>query len=265
MRSSIFDPLNPDYRVYRDFLKHFPMELISEEVESDQATGKPCPRMEKSAEKNLPLISLPRWEDSIFKKRDIARIFAERESRRVYSKEAIALEELSFLLWATQGIRKVIQIRNGQGALKTVPSAGARHPFETYLVVKNITGLEPGLYRYCALEKSVVFLKPGDFSSALATACFDQSFAADAAVTFVWSVIPYRTEWRYGYLSHKPIALDAGHVCQNLYLGCEALELGTCAIAAYDQKKIDALVDLDGIDEFIIYIAPVGHYEKRNT
>jgi nitroreductase len=52
--------------------------------------------------------------------------------------------------------------------------------------------------------------------------------------------------------------LDAGHVCQNLYLASEAIGAGTCAIAAYDQEKMDALLDVDGMEEFTIYLAPVG-------
>ena len=54
------------------------------------------------------------------------------------------------------------------------------------------------------------------------------------------------------------IAVDAGHVCQNLYLACEAIGAGTCAIGAYDQEAMDALIRVDGKDEFVIYIAPVG-------
>jgi nitroreductase len=58
--------------------------------------------------------------------------------------------------------------------------------------------------------------------------------------------------------SHKVIALDAGHVCQNLYLACEAIDAGTCGIGAYHQHKMDALLGVDGEDEFTIYLAPVG-------
>ena len=52
--------------------------------------------------------------------------------------------------------------------------------------------------------------------------------------------------------------LDAGHVCQNLYLACEALGAGTCAVAAYSQQAMDQLLELDGQDEYVIYLAPVG-------
>ena len=65
-------------------------------------------------------------------------------------------------------------------------------------------------------------------------------------------------EWRYGLAAHKLIALDAGHVCQNLYLACEAIHAGTCAVAAYNQQLCDQLLRLDGKEEFVIYLAPVG-------
>jgi nitroreductase len=63
-------------------------------------------------------------------------------------------------------------------------------------------------------------------------------------------------------VAHKVIALDAGHVCQNLYLACEAIGAGTCAIAAYDQQGMDRLLRIDGREEFAVYLAPVGKVEE---
>ncbi|MFL7812538.1 MAG: SagB/ThcOx family dehydrogenase, partial [Anaerolineales bacterium] len=77
-------------------------------------------------------------------------------------------------------------------------------------------------------------------------------------VTFAWACIPYRAEWRYMEHAHKNMLLDAGHICQNLYLGVTALGLGTCAVGAYDQAAMDAIFELDGQDEYIVYLAPVG-------
>ena len=78
------------------------------------------------------------------------------------------------------------------------------------------------------------------------------------AVFFIWTAVPYRTEWRYSYLAGKLIAQDSGHVCQNLYLACEAIGVGTCAVGAYDQDEIDAFIEVDGEAEFTVYMAPVG-------
>ena len=92
----------------------------------------------------------------------------------------------------------------------------------------------------------------------MSEACLGQTFAGQSAVCLAWTAIPYRTEWRYSLIAHKMIALDAGHVCQNLYLASESIGAGTCGIGAYDHKRMDALLGVDGKDEFTVYVAPVG-------
>ncbi|MDD4274108.1 MAG: nitroreductase family protein [Desulfobacter postgatei] len=50
----------------------------------------------------------------------------------------------------------------------------------------------------------------------------------------------------------------------KLYLACETIDAGTCAIAAYDQEELDELLGLDGEEEFAIYLAPVGKVKKNH-
>ena len=94
--------------------------------------------------------------------------------------------------------------------------------------------------------------------SSVSEASRGQVFVGQGAVVFIWTTIPYRAEWRFSLVAHKMIAIDVGHVCQNLYLAAESIGAGCCAIAAYDQEKMDALLGVDGSDEFSIYAAPVG-------
>ncbi|MDM8536256.1 SagB/ThcOx family dehydrogenase [Desulfobacterales bacterium HSG17] len=149
-------------------------------------------------------------------------------------------------------------------AYRNVPSAGCRHALETYLAVFNVDNLDPGVYRYLPLSHQLVFeFKDDMLSEKMITASLGQSYPGKSAVTFIWAAIPYRMEWRYGLAAHKVIALDAGHVCQNLYLACEAIDAGACAIAAYDQEELDELIGLDGDEEFAVYLAPVGKVKKR--
>jgi SagB-type dehydrogenase family enzyme len=125
--------------------------------------------------------------------------------------------------------------------------------------VFNVEGLALGLYRYLALEHKLVFLRQeANLAEKLSKACMKQKFVGKGALTFIWTTIPYRTEWSYDKVSHKIIAQDAGHMCQNLYLAVGAIEAGSCAIGAYHQDQIDALIGVDGKDEFTVYIAPVG-------
>ena len=187
---------------------------------------------------------------------DLAAAIANRESRRSYRDDPLTLEELSFLLWATQGIRQ--KIDSGH-ALRTVPSAGCRHAFESYLLISRVTGLEPALYRYLPVEHALVLERRIEgLATVLGAATLGQQFVATAPVTFAWTVLPRRMEWRYDLAAHRVILMDVGHLCQNLYLACAAIGAGTCAIAAYHQELMDRLLGVDGRDEFTIYLAPTG-------
>jgi SagB-type dehydrogenase family enzyme len=118
-----------------------------------------------------------------------------------------------------------------------------------------VESLEFGLYRYLPLEHKLLWIgrkEKDDLTKALN--CQDFGPAA----TFIWTVVPYRIEWRYTIAAQKLALLDAGHVCENLYLACEAEGMGTCAIGAYLQKEMDEFLEVDGENEFAIYAAPVG-------
>jgi SagB-type dehydrogenase family enzyme len=222
---------------------------------TDQNQGIAPPPLEKPYPTDAPRIKLHQadWNQIFHIKLTAA--MGNRESHRSYLDEPITLEELSFLLWATQGVRFI----SGANAFRTVPSAGCRHALETYLAIFNVEGVNPGIYRYLPLSHELLFEKEEDnLREKIMSSTMGQRFAGRGALTFIWSAIPYRMEWRYGLASYKEIALDAGHVGQNLYLACEAIGAGTCTIAAYDQEYLDKLLDLDGEDEFAIYLAPVG-------
>jgi SagB-type dehydrogenase family enzyme len=223
-----------------------------------QSRGIPPPPLQKPADPAAARIDLPRREEwaAVVAEIPLLEAVARRQSRRSYRPEPLQPAELAFLLWATQGIRRV----TGPGtALRTVPSAGARHSFETYLAIRRVSGIAAGLYRYLPLDNQLLHVAPvANLGEKLTKAAFGQPFVGAAAVTFIWACIPYRSEWRYGLTAHRVILLDAGHLCQNLYLACEAVGAGTCAVAAYDQEAMDRLVGLDGAEEFVVYLAPVG-------
>ncbi len=240
----------------RSFLKATPWERWPT-LETDQRKRLPAPPFEKPCPPGATLIALPAPQSLAVGTMPLALAIGQRRSRRQYTADPLSREELSFLLWATQGLRELAPER--PAALRTVPSAGGRHPFETYLAILRVEDIAPGLYRYLPLEHQLCFLYADPALAAkVSEACDGQSFVGRGAVVFVWTAVPYRSEWRYSVIAHKMIALDAGHVCQNLYLACEAIGAGTCAIGDYSQGKMDALLGVDGEDEFAIYAAPVG-------
>lgn len=144
-----------------------------------------------------------------------------------------------------------------------MPSAGARHAFETYLLINRVETLEPGVYRYLALDHALAAtnLKPG-MADEVTHACYDQGQVAQSAVTFLWVAVVERMTWRYVQRGYRYLHLDAGHVCQNLYLAAEAVGCGVCAIAAYDDELANTTLGLDGEAQFVIYAASLGKKQK---
>jgi len=177
---------------------------------------------------------------------DLFDAISNRRSIRKYAQDEISLNDLSYLLLSTNGVLdKEMPMR------RTVPSGGARHAIETYIYVKKVEGLKAGLYRYLPHDHKLVNVHFKEMAS-------EKSFTFGAPLTFMWTAVPYRMSWRYGEAADKLLLLDAGHICQNLYLACQALELGTCAVGAYDQEVLDDFMGLDGEEEFLIYAGPVG-------
>jgi SagB-type dehydrogenase family enzyme len=249
----------------RNFLKSYGWKDFSK-IETDQKKGKPRPPVQKPYPDGVSLIDLIPIEEISLGGNSLKALIGGRKSHRVYTDTPLSLEDLSFLLWATQGIREISP--DGERYYRNVPSGGNRHSLETYLSVNRVEGVETGLYRYLPIEHKLLPVRvgatiPAETSGGLRNQTSerdDQSylFTKECAVAFIWTTIPYRTEWRYDIVSHRMIAIDVGHICQNLYLACGAIGAGTCAIGAIDQKEIDSVLGVDGEDEFTIYAATVG-------
>lgn len=237
------------YAQNREFLKSgFQFDFLNKDsnplADSDQSKGLPKPPVEKSYSEN-ELIYLPNPIDVELKKRDIIDIIDSRESKRIPPKE-FSLHELSFILWATYGLR----INNNNNKKRTVPSGGSRYPFETYVLAFNVKNLPKGLYRYIWSKHAVIPVNMPEKNMNE----FERYSCPVGSVNLIWTVIPYRGEWRYMQHSHKICVLDAGHIGQNGYLAAEALGRGCCAVAGYSQADIDRLLGMDGVDEFTCYI-----------
>lgn len=226
--------------------------------QSDQELKRPQPPLVKA-----PVTSKENWImlsrdfSGLEIKNNLVSLIRDRRSARIYTQEEMTLDQLSFLLWATQGVKGIRG--KAYATLRTVPGGGARHEFETYLLVRNVTGLKPGAYHYLPMEHALEFLHAvDDLDNVVTETLSGQSWAAKANVVFYWAMVAYRCEWRYGIYAHRPALIDVGHVGQNLYLGCTGLGLGCCAIAAFEHEKCCDVFGLDGEEEYIVYTVPVG-------
>jgi SagB-type dehydrogenase family enzyme len=241
----------------RTFMEQTRYEYLSL---SDQTQELPAPPLEKPHRQDHLTIPPPKPEEIHVPLLDLRAAIETRRSVRHYDRDPLTLGELAFLCWSTQGI---VEVKAPYYTLRNVPSAGGRHAFETYLLINRIGGVQPGLYRYLAFSHSLIPVdtQKGVMDRVMA-ACLGQAFVRSSAVTFIWSAVIYRMAWRYSERAYRLVHLDAGHVCQNLYLAGEQIGCGTCAIGAFDDQQMADVLGIDGEEEFVIYCATVGR--KQN-
>lgn len=238
----------------REFLKHIEPDDLPD---TDQVLRRPQPPLYKEKQADTQLFTLTKTFSGLAQRTDFLDIIESRRSDRIYTGEAISLEQLSYLLWVSQGVRGVRG--NNYATIRNVPCGGARHEFECYLHVLNCTGLPAGLYHYLPEQHALELLAEIVDNPTLADAMMcGQSWVKKSSVNIFWSIIPYRAEWRYSVLAHRIALVDVGHVGENLYLAATALGLGTCGIGAYDQTICDETFRFDTNEEFTIYSATIG-------
>jgi SagB-type dehydrogenase family enzyme len=177
-----------------------------------------------------------------------------RRSHRNFTSDPIGLPDLKRLIWAAQGGTA----RAGAFILRTAPSAGALYPVETYLFVNRARGIDPGIYHYNVRASALELLKKGDRGGELAEATMGQGQCRRAAAVFVFTAIVDRCKWKYAQRAFRYIYMDAGHICENVYLAAEDLGLGCCAMGAFYDDQVNALLGVDGRFESAIYLAAAG-------
>jgi len=188
------------------------------------------------------------WFDEFFK------VIAKRRSQREYSGYPITLKEISLLCFAAQGITGKLN----SYLLRTAPSAGALYPIETYLAVNYSREIPQGLYHLNVRDFSLELIKEGYFGGVLTELALFQEFFSSASVIFLWSAVIYRTLSKYGDRGIRYIFMDVAHICQNMLLAAQALELKACPVGAFFDVEIAELLGLDPEEEPIVYAATVG-------
>lgn len=173
-----------------------------------------------------------------------------RRSIRSYTNKALTMEEISQLVWAAQGI-------TGSEGYRTIPSAGALYPLETYVVAGNVQELPPGIYRYHPGDHHLIEVTSGDIRDRLAKAALGQSCIHRGAASIVLSAVYKRTTIKYGSRGIRYTHIEAGHAAQNVLLEATAMGLGTAPIGAFNDEQVARAMSLPE-NEIPLYILPIG-------
>jgi len=218
--------------------------------EEEPATTTPSPSLPTLG---TPPISLP--DPRLKGEMSLEEAILNRRSRRDFGDSALALAEVSQILWAAQGI-------TDETGLRAAPSAGALYPLDLYLVVgeRGVEELEEGVYHYLPQSHSLQLTLAGDVRQTLARLSVEQMFIAEAPLSLLITAEYERTTKKYGERGVRYVHMEAGHVGQNVYLQAEALGLGTVTVGAFQDEEISQALDLPSSYR-PLYVMPIGHPE----
>ncbi len=221
----------------------------------------PEPPCELPVPEGVEVIKLPNPKRITVPDKNVRTVIEYWEPVTFFSRSSMTKKELSFLLWCTQGFRRVI---NDHTMLRNLPSSGSRYPIETYFVAGEIEDLATGLYRYLPRTHSIVALRlDSDLPFAMGTASMNFKIITRSAVTFLWVAIPYRSTWALGNRGYRSVLIEAGHICQALIMSAGSLGYQVFQTDLFHDEMIMQLANLDPETQWPVYIGAVGKRDRE--
>ena len=187
------------------------------------------------------------------------RTMARRRTNRFMLDRPVKLPQLMDCLHFSMAITAVMEDPEAVDLpLKMTPSGGARNPYEGYVFVRNVDGLEPGTYHYSAMERTLAPVNAGP-SPAFERLMAGQTWTAAAAAVIFLVAFFERSMWKYHHAAAYRIALiEAGHIGQNIMLVATEQGLVANGTGAFDAGLVEESLDLRGVSQSAVYALVLG-------
>jgi putative peptide maturation dehydrogenase len=235
-------------------------DLVARATAQLDRLGKPPPHF-ASLRESAAVSSLPRVErdgglyDALMRRRT-ARSF---DQQRRLTREQLAT--VLHYVWGCHGLSTLSE--DVALVKKTSPSGGGLHPIEVYPLVRDVDGVEPGLYHYEVSGHALELVAPlarADVEELIVEFTAGQAYFCGAHVVFLMTARFHRSFWKYRQnpRAYAVVLMDAAHLSQTLYLVCTELGLGAFVTAAINAGNIEERLGLDGFSEGAVLVCGCG-------
>jgi SagB-type dehydrogenase family enzyme len=206
----------------------------------------------------LPDLEAKRTQDPT-----LTTVLENRVSTRTFNDtHPIDVEQLSELLYRTARTRRTQTITEGEELVsRPYPSGGGVYELELYPVVRNVAGLEPGLYQYDSFDHLLRPVAAADspaVSQLIKPASATLTGGAEPQVLIVMAARTGLIMWTYEQISYATILKDVGVLMQTIYLAATAMSLGACAQGFCDTAAFVAATGADELQECCVGSIVVG-------
>jgi SagB-type dehydrogenase family enzyme len=160
-----------------------------------------------------------------------------RRSVREYTDDFISILNLSQLLLAAQGT-------TGSDGKQAIPSAGSLYPLSLHILVRRVSGLEPGIYSHQRDSHSLKLLT-NEIPEAEVTniGIGEQPWLRDAAFIICIaaklekSIEHFAAQAPEGARGVRYVYMESGALAQNVHLRATDLGLGAVLVAGFDDER----------------------------
>jgi len=160
----------------------------------------------------------------------LMQVISRRKTDRKFESRNLSLKHLSEILWVANGINRA----NGK---RTVPSAMALYPLQTYAVLAN------GIYFYNPKKHQLEPFVKGDFRSLAGK----QGFVDTAPLNLLFIAKARNANDNFG-----GAIMDSGYCGQNVYLYCASEGLKCVVRAGAKEVELLKAMNLDSNYKFIL-------------
>lgn len=196
----------------------------------------------------------------------LAEVLDERRSRRNYANRPLTAQELGDVLHlalARNGTEDGYGTRDMP--LFPYPTIGGLDSTEVGVVVNRVDGFDPGYYRYDKVAHGLVPQFAGDLRIALVESTFESEWLFYAPVVLALNNDQTKVDWKYKTRGYRISGFDLGAVLQNLYLSCTAHAMNCCAVAGYDDAKLNRVLGNAPGDKAVGVLVPIGPPLRRGS
>jgi SagB-type dehydrogenase family enzyme len=203
--------------------------------------------------KGLSSIALSKFNRTEEHSGTLLSVLEDRKSIRDYSDDYVTLENLSYFLYNSSRIKKIVNSPEGMVTRRPYPSGGARYPLEIYVVNNKIDGIERGIHYYDPLKHRMILLNRNrryqeKFNSFLLEV--QSPFLKRAPdVAFVITAVFARTMWKYKNIGLSLIMSDLGCLYQTMYLIATDMNLAPCPLGKTHESLIRDWLKLNWFKE----------------
>jgi len=132
-------------------------------------------------------------------------------------------------------------------------------PFEGYVTVFNVEGIDPGLYHYNMKDHAIAKIRDGVFQAEISEICIGQRKPSQGNFVILLSAIWDRYQFRYRHpRAYRNLLINTGELAQKFLVKGSELNHEQFLTPALNDEVASDFIGMNTYDESVLYVLAFG-------